>query len=277
METTQYHYKKIQGTTIAYKVIGKGKPIFCFPGWPVTHDVFLPLTTLLENYSFILIDVPGWAGKSDLEKSGFCRIEYLTRLFEEFVRSFGFKNYALLGYSFGGVFVQSLVQRGLRPRKVILISSLRGGDHLFYHPLVKILLSFYSLICALNLSKTLIQRCIKIVLKVSLFITRLVNNRSEYKKPLEALVSKVHEVNLFNVIEVLYSLKTFVPENSKLKSVSTLVIYSGHDFSFVKKDSREIILETGAQEYIVPKKDHNHIFFYPEMSSPVIKNFLSKR
>lgn len=275
MKKLPYHYKRIDDTTVAYRKHGKGKRVFCFPGWPVSSEVFLPLAKHLKGYELILIDIPGWAGHSILSSHiTHPTIDELSHIFHKFIDSFPGKPFALLGYSFGGIFVQDLViNQGIKPRKTVLVSTLNSSESVYRYFPVKLLFFLYKLMVFLHVPYSLKKRLVILLVSISHRVIRTLHPRNEYAPLLNELVKQVHEVNIDAVVSSLVSLYDTYLDPRELTG-DTLVLWGGLDLSFVKKDSRKIVRISGAHKHFFPLADHNHIFFIPQKSAQVIKNFL---
>lgn len=119
----------IDGKSIYYEALGKGRPVLFIHGWGGTSQSLKELAELVaKDHQSILFDLPGF-GKSDSPDPSWGVEEYAS-LIEHFVQKLKLKSVILAGHSFGGTL--SLYLTAKRPKlveKLILFapSFKRGG------------------------------------------------------------------------------------------------------------------------------------------------------
>ncbi len=101
------------GSTIKYRIIGKGKPIVFVHGWSVDHKLWLNKIESIKgkwknNYQRIYFDLPGM-GKSIASKS-IKDTDDMKREIEEFLcTTISNNNYLLAGESYGGYIARGML------------------------------------------------------------------------------------------------------------------------------------------------------------------------
>ena len=127
-----YRYLKKKDVTLAYKVFGKGQPLFLLnggPGLPSHH--FTPLAQkLAKNYTVILFDQRGTGYSSiDQKNSSTLNLKLMLEDLEDLRAHLGYKEVTLMGHSFGGIY--ALAYAAAYPEQVDkLILSHSGGMNL---------------------------------------------------------------------------------------------------------------------------------------------------
>jgi len=271
----RYLKKKIDGQTIAYRSIGIGHPVFCFPGWTLSSQSFLPLVKHLDtdNFRFILLDIPGWAGKSPKLK-GKTTIHALAKIGISFTNAFNFPSFSLLGYSYGGALVQEIIKTKIMPvSSVILLSTLcEGGDSLksqFDKPI-----QMYAHAKKTGVSDVVIREQISRIFNTSV-IARLPMSHYSQNSAMDKTLREYFSGDIRAMIESGFSLLKHSYLSKRLTDLTTMVLYADEDMSFIVTSSKRIARFIGVKPIVV-KGDHNHILFDPTASAKYINSFLQK-
>ncbi len=268
-------YIDLNGVKIAYKDLGKGDCIFLIPPWPSSSDAYSPLMQLLsENFRVIALDLPGWAGCSSEMKQQPTILEY-TKIIELFIKSFKIHKFHLLGYSFGGLICQSLINRKeIHPDKIVYVSTIHTGKDLQQEK--SKLVTLYEFGKRININ----AEVIKLILK-KIFLRSLEDGAVKYYNPeilnssyFKYMVQEELKCNIINAIDSLESSFEYEGLHESLKKHKSIVIYSDSDPDFIKKGSYELAKYLEVEPFIIPAVDHNHLTFAPEKSYLIINNFL---
>jgi len=266
-------HKNIAGIEISYKRYGKGTPVLCFPPWPSSSLVFLPLITLLQNdFEFIAFDMPGWGGYSGSMNQK-PTIDNYSQIAADFINLFKFKNYHIIGYSFGGMIAANAIKKGLlKPEKMIFASSLYSGHEIYkrYEQQIK----RYEKLKNLGVPDWFMKEVFKS------FVRWKLPNYSyfpEYKntKLFKQFLKEDFMADFGSIVGLLTTLNEpvdFVGEKFKPKS---LVIYADSDPEYIKTQSKELVKRLKAKELVVKDADHNHFVFDIEKSEKQMKDFLA--
>ncbi len=90
-----------EGNNVAYKKIGRGKPMIILHGWGASSDVMIPLVNSLNvPRTFYLIDFPGF-GKSPAPNSAWSVGEY-AKMVADFIKQTCEGQVDIIAHSFGG-------------------------------------------------------------------------------------------------------------------------------------------------------------------------------
>lgn len=101
MTTDNLETININGTTVAYRHAGSGRPIILMHGWGCDSSTLSLFERVgAEHHEVFNIDLPGF-GRSPEPPTAWT-VEDYTRMLEGFVRQLGLQNPILLGHSFGG-------------------------------------------------------------------------------------------------------------------------------------------------------------------------------
>lgn len=116
-------YTNLFGLKIYYEIHGSGKEIVLLHGWEASIDAFKPVIDYFSNtFKVIALDLPGF-GKSDLPKNAW-GIDNYASLVKEFLDKMFISYPILIGHSFGGRIIISLVANGgIKAHKIVLIDS----------------------------------------------------------------------------------------------------------------------------------------------------------
>ncbi|MBI2011578.1 alpha/beta hydrolase [Candidatus Daviesbacteria bacterium] len=94
-------YLNLNGESVYYQKIGKGKDLILLHGWKQDVSTWYPVIDLLkEDFVLWLIDLPGF-GRSDLSKKALTPRDYSEIIFN-FLKKNNLKKVDLLGHSLGG-------------------------------------------------------------------------------------------------------------------------------------------------------------------------------
>lgn len=119
----------VDGATVAYRVIGAGKPVLWLAGGPgLSSDYLDPLATSLAGTQAILVDLPGtgrsWRAPTDPQHAG---IPAQLRDLEAIRAQLGLTRWIVAGHSFGGFLAQKYAAAYPdRVAALILIASAPG-------------------------------------------------------------------------------------------------------------------------------------------------------
>lgn len=261
------------GTKIAYKEMGKGKPIFCIPPWPSGSTVYVPFgEAIKDHFKVIAIDLPGWGGYSDRLK-GKPTIENYTAIIAEFIKSFEFEDYSILGYSFGGALTQAMLKFDLvKPQKVAYISTIHSGDDLANAN--KSTLMLYKVAKSFFVPNTIIKKMTEI------YIGKLSRRHKDSyydhysDNNLHAAIVKENLLgDLPSIFGVLFSLIETELLNVNEAKPESIVIYADTDPEFIKKESREVAEFLDIEPIYLEHIDHDHFVFDVNKSTDILLNF----
>ena len=106
-----------------YEVIGDGdEVILILHGWKRSLNEWVPIAqNLSSRYRIILLDLPGFGGTSQSDKS-YDTYEYATFV-ENFLKKLDINRYSLIGHSFGGRLGIIISSRSNAIKKLILVDS----------------------------------------------------------------------------------------------------------------------------------------------------------
>lgn len=276
IEEIENKFKVVRNIKIAYKDEGSGHTIFCIPPWPSGSTAFNAfIVAFKDKFRIITLDLPGWAGYSDqmIEKP---TIDNYTDIIEEFILSFDIDDYSLLGYSFGGVFVQATIEREkVKPKKLIFVSTLHSGNEINneFHSYLKLYRQLSSFKFIYHIRKQLFGL---------FFLGKRVVGSSYYKKYLKTpyykqLIKEGFRANIDTVFDAMYSLFHAEYMDPLERKFDCLVIYAEFDPSFIKSETEEMAKFFGCEPTIIKGADHDHFTFDINKSSQVIMDFLEKK
>ena len=117
-------YLKYKDINLSYEKQGTGeKELVILPGWGDTKDTFSYLIQLLADYYTIyIVDYPGF-GNTAFPNHDLTIYDY-TDMIQEWLKSLSLKNPVLLGHSFGGRILITLVgYYGYNYPKIILMNA----------------------------------------------------------------------------------------------------------------------------------------------------------
>lgn len=94
-------YCEIDGQSIYFQKVGKGKDLILIHGWGADVSNFWPIVDLLKNsFTLWLLDLPGF-GRSEVPKKQFTISDY-AKVIAEFIKKNNIKNPVVFGHSYGG-------------------------------------------------------------------------------------------------------------------------------------------------------------------------------
>ena len=129
MTNESFEKLEIDGTQIAYRRIGNGRPLLVLNGFGATSSDWDPLFIhRLASYSeLILLDNRGIGGSGDDGRP--FDIARLAQDAAHVIETLGFERISVLGWSMGGFIAQTLaLQHPNRVNKLILLSTDPGGS-----------------------------------------------------------------------------------------------------------------------------------------------------
>jgi pimeloyl-ACP methyl ester carboxylesterase len=261
------------GSIITYRSYGKGYPVIAFPAWMTSSLIFLPLSKELDNIKLICPDIPGWGNNHNigLDEN---HIDHYTEVMGDFIKGLDIKDYSVLGYSFGGVIVQSMLQNGLiNPQKVALISTLNGGYDVFNEKKFRIAFNNKDRIPDLSRHVDKIKKIYVFISKIHIAFSYLKNSNLKF---VDMMLRDVDQIDINNVVESISSLygRTFL--SPKLKRSELLLLYVENDHDSVKKGMKYISKYTKKDLVKLKKLNHHHLVFKPEGSSKYLSQFFTE-
>ncbi len=269
--------KKVGDHDIAYREYGNGEPVFCIPPWPSSSLFYYSLAKLIPDVKFIAFDQPGWGGNTEPLKGNYKFEEYVT-LTEEFVKSFGFAHNTLLGYSYGGMIAQSILQREKIPtKKLVLVSTMRRGRIALTPKPKELMIRFAYAFSAFpplsNYFSKNITDVFKFIEKRSgKYYTEEFTETEDFQNLMKDLQKSSSRIALSAAVQLLEL--TFLTK--EFKKVPALLI-GGHDESeLYKKEMNDLAKRTGGTLHFIKDATHNHLFFEPEKSATIISKFLKE-
>lgn len=274
LEYSAKKFKNILGMEIAYTDVGEGDVLFCLPPWPSGSMVFTPLGCALKDHSRVIaLDLPGWGGHSSKMLLDPTVYNY-AKIVKEFLDSFDLRKYSLLGYSFGGVVAQVVIEEfGVRPHKVIMVSTLHSGDEI--HTRKARLFRLYRFV-----SKYFIPDFIVIALVRYIMSSHHSKNpyvikygKTEYFKKIVNDDVRASAKPIVHSLISLFHLELLDPDVMRYKY---LVIYGDEDLDFIKKESQEMANFLKVQPVVLQNANHDHFAFDINLSSQIILDFLKK-
>lgn len=266
--------KEIDGHSVAYRDMGKGYPVFCFPGWPLSSLCYVPFHNLTKkDLRLIAVDFPGWAGNTPT-LSGGSTVERYTTLMHQFVESFGIADFGFMGYSFGNTVVYDLLRRFKhRPQKTVFVSSVSYGPAILTDPFYSLLLKIYDLQGGNHSNDVLIKAELLSVFQIT--SSAEVAQTGHTAKLFEEILK---DADNLDVDAVIASAKSLLSRNFltiKAKRTKSLFIYADNDLEFVRKQTPPMARYLNAKIVVVTETDHSHLFFEPEKSADkIVDHFL---
>ncbi|MEI7579308.1 MAG: alpha/beta hydrolase [bacterium] len=260
---------------IFYRTWGTGSyPLFALPGWPASSLCFSLIGKYLQNeFTLIALDYPGWAGTPTL-KSGKTDIQSVIPIVQNFITSFNFRKYSVLGYSFGGLVLQTLLKtKQIKPEKIILTSTFHDIQyHIkkpFYRNFFKIINKTDQISGNSNTLKKMIFSYFKSIdVKIGYY-------RSVNPKEFLTIIKETEKASTRNILESLKSIAELDIGLLDLREYDPLVIYADGDLPLVIEDSRKFANANNFKQVIISKSSHSHILFQPEENFKLIVKHLA--
>lgn len=263
----------VNESQISYLSVGEGKEaLVCLPGWPSSSLLFLPFFDQLKHSNLRLIapDLPGWSGESYDPKRRFSVNGY-AKLIVGFLKEMNLKQVNLLGYSMGGVIAEQVYYRlSHSVQKLILISppyTLSSIYRSYRHRM-----ELYKLLGNVPVvTKTLVQWYRWFFFQLNLIIAR---RGSTYYLPLvHALMEDSTTIDGQAIFTSILEVDGFARNVKKLKRVRGLTIYGEKEPDFVMSGT-DYFRQVWHRNVILPSADHGHIFYEPERSSRLVREFV---
>jgi pimeloyl-ACP methyl ester carboxylesterase len=263
----------VNGSQISYLSVGEGKEaLVCLPGWPSSSLLFLPFFDQLKQSGLRLIapDLPGWSGESYDPKRRFSVSGY-AKLIVEFLNVMNLKRVNLLGYSMGGIIAEQVYYRLSRSvQRLILISPPYSLSRIYQS--YRHRLELYKLLGNVPVvTKALVQWYRWFFFHLNLRIARRGNAR--HIPLVEALMKDSTTIDGEAIFNSIFDEQGFTRNENKLKRVRGLTIYGENEPDFVLSGS-DYFKQVWHQNVILPSADHGHIFYEPERSSRLVREFV---
>jgi pimeloyl-ACP methyl ester carboxylesterase len=276
-------YKNISEDKIAYRKLTTSEenrdqddiPLFLLPPWPSSSITLYPLASILDlGADLILLDTPGFSGESKLSwqvNNNF--FDRILTVFADFINSFDYKSYNILGYSYGGLILQALISKDMvNPKKVIFVSSL--NNHARFIQKQKKRFQILKSLANLKLFR-------KVILKYARSYLRRKWKRAEVdfdevlKYELVAKVLKdIYDSSLVNLMNTISSIpQEDFPLNFKNKTYAKNIYTDLENHKMYGSHLNQYINDVT----IYKKVGHPHMFFAPEIYVNDIKKFIRKR
>ncbi|KKR06395.1 MAG: alpha/beta hydrolase family protein [candidate division WS6 bacterium GW2011_GWF2_39_15] len=269
-----YFNKEIAGINVYYKESGEGYPLFLIPPWTASNMAFDGLVELLKDYPIKIIrpDLPGWGGKTKqkLEDKSFgSYVEFIS----DFINSFGFKKYAVLGYSLGNTFLlHAIAKKLINPEKLIIISGFHSRSNVFEVECdLNRNLKIYYLTRKLRIPK----RGLKFILANFYLYEMIVNDiyRRKYRY-FTRLVGTSIFADFDSVMEPMLTLEELHGEQLKDYKGKSLVLYNSKEPWYFVRFTQEIADMLGVKPVTIEAFSHRHFSFEPERSYDITRDFI---
>lgn len=124
MQETKHSRIEVFGSKTFFTTLGdpRAKSILLVHGFRGDHHGLLKIAAGLKNYNIVIPDLPGFGESAALTKPH--TLENLGEWLFEFAKQTMPQEFFLLGHSFGSLIVSSAIERGLDPKKIILINPI---------------------------------------------------------------------------------------------------------------------------------------------------------
>jgi len=274
-------YLEVNGLKVVYHEDGEGYPLICIPAWIGSSLQFSKLPKLFEGEGIKVIrfDIPGWGGESE-KISGERSFDRYMRLIADIVVRFGYKKYALLGYSLGSAFIlHALSKRLIVPSKLILVSGVHSGENLISRESslkrnIELLETVYR---NRRIPYWLVKNILRLVHYQEIFTRRV------FIRQLRYFVNIIHDsvkCDFSAAVEPLFTMSDISKKDLKNFRGKSLVIYNDKEPEYFKIFTKEIAHLLSVKPTVVYDlggSGHRHFVFEPEISIDKIKKFLQKR
>ncbi|MCY0969326.1 alpha/beta fold hydrolase [Chryseobacterium wangxinyae] len=132
----QNKYTIVNGIKLHYVEGGKGKPLFCLPGWPQTwYSLQSVALQLAEENRVIIIDLRGM-GTSEKPDSGYDKKTMATDI-HQLVLQLGFEKVNLMGHDIGGMVAMSFAFNFPEAtEKLIVLDGSHPSEGMYQMPLI---------------------------------------------------------------------------------------------------------------------------------------------
>ena len=274
LEIPERKYKKIGKTKVAYRDMGTGYPVFCFPGWPASSIAFVPLANLLgDRFRLIALDFPGWGGGTKTLSAN--SISQFTVLAKKFVTSFGFDDFAFVGNSLGCLTMLGLLPKiATKPQKIVFLSGFFRGRTLVENEHFSRLIRLYRLQTKIIKNRWLLKAELAVLLY---FVMRAEKGYAQVKgsNVYKQATKEIKMLDPYSAVESVLSAGGVNFSIKKLNLPPTLIVYVGSEIDFVEKQSEELAAKLGTATHKLADASHSFVFFEPEKVSKLIADFLS--
>lgn len=252
--------------------MGKGFPVFAFPGWPVSSLCFVPLASLLsDKVRIIAIDYPGLGGGTPrLEVNTFAD---LVAVVEGFVSSFDFTEFGYLGYSLGAFVTLNLLQdQAKTPKKIVFISGAYDGRGIVEDKHFGPYFELYKRQRKIFKSLTLLKIQAFLFLMVRLPLEKGYTN-GKGSKLFKALFNELKKLDTYFAIDLLLDLGNVSLFPYK-KSPKPLIICTDDDLVASSDQSPELAKHFDTALNVLSNSTHAHILLEPEKSAKLILDYI---
>lgn len=271
----KYKYKEIQGIKIAYRNEGEGKPLFMIPPWTSGSLAYERLVALLDKkkYRLIRMQLPGWGGaihKTTIKDDSF---DGYLNLISDFINSFDYDDYDILGYSIGVTFIlHGITNNLIAPDKMVLVSGFQRSSDIFESELNS-RLKFYPMV---KDSKFLhwIMKSLMLLFYIYEAYTGKPYKDKEMRKMFFRVIFENVKFNMNAVMQPLYTLGDIDTVKLRKYNSDAIMIYNKNEPACWQKSSKEIAKDLNIEPIVVDASDHRHLSFEPEKSVEYIDNFL---
>lgn len=272
-EIPETKHKKVSGHNIAYKELGEGFPVFLITSWPESSTEYLPLMYALKDHLHLIsLDQPGWVGSSSRPRFKPTLKNYadITR---DFIDSFGFESYGMLGYSIGGVLAEIITSEpDTKVSKLALVSTLTTGRTLY--PEGHWVVNFYQRIKNLPgigiFGRSMLKRHVTNSISQSMSF-ELLKDSAIFKH----MLGESRRISMKAIMGAAYNLVHSDFSSYKTKVKEVIVVYGDSDPEPMKEQSRQVAEKLGIEPIYLEGADHNHLFTDVDKSSDIILNFMT--
>lgn len=152
------HQADLASTSLRYAACGDGSPLIIVPATISLIEDWTPMIQFVgQHYRTYFFEMPGHGGSSPLEE-GFSSTR-LAGVIGEFADHLGVEDFALLGFSFGGILtLRALQGLGDRVNKVGLLSPCVSNRALTRPPLDRALISAVIATMGLSVPRAVVAR-----------------------------------------------------------------------------------------------------------------------
>lgn len=271
----KYEVKKIDDIEVSYIDEGEGYPLFFIPPWGSSSLAFDGIAKLMEKDGIRIIraDLPGWGSRSKqlLKVKDF---DSYVHFISKFINSFGFKEYAVAGYSLGVTFILHAIAMGyINPSKNIVVSGFHSRKNIFEtNSRLSNNTKIYSSFKKLHVPMAVLRFNIKLLYFMELVTSRLYLSKAQYYMKL--IFSDAMNGDVESSMTPVFTLKDLDPAVIKRYKGKSLVIYNKNEPWYFKQFTQEIADMLEVKPVIINALNHRHLSFEPEKSYNVIKEFL---
>lgn len=246
---------------VYYEVLGQGYPIVFCPGLGTYSKHLRTFTDELVKYNFqiISIDMPGF-GKS---KKAYTRKSW-NKSIDDVIDHFKLKDFAMMGYSVGGLTCLDYATKSKnKPKEIILISSPISSFGKVWLSTAKLVFSFLKKYPRDKWNWKELSRY------------RIIKTFSENVSG-DIIDMKVKHMSRNKFIDQLYFMYLAIGLRPRLKKVKTksIVFYAEKDYLIDLRDSKKLIKKLNAQSYCFKNMNHSLPYEVPIKLAKQISKFL---